>query len=515
MLTCTIEQNGIKSEEQIFIIDSHSHLGQDEDGATMMNPLAPGVGTFDFWGNIQGKIKADWEETGEKSFTTTMNGKTTKIIWSFKPFPFTNSLYGELEKLGKKFSDLKEKSKFYSLIDQGVCFPFQDIFREKRPEALFRASNMNVSRFTTRFPFSMKLIGYGRCDPQEGEKAVNEVKYAREVLGLRGIKLHPRSEGWIDSITSDKAINVLIEAARHSMPVIFDTRGRGSILQIGDLVKSTRNIIQSKYPNLLPHLKIIIAHFAQGNIDDYDVYNTIVQPNVYGDLSMLHGTGAGNFFESFRSWFISNKKEQVDNRSWSEHLLFATDYPYFGDVHAEKLMIYIINKQFFNSGGTITDVKNILGLNQIKILPEYSLPQKQDKFRAPPSLIISNPNYHQNSLSTYDTSIQALARLIVENKIDIKKFCLQFKDTWYKFCDDILLSTVSNTKKQEFNLLFMNLIKDQVSMFAPLQSDMSWEKMGYKYFDPEHRAFFASLFKQSYLSMDVDKTIETFTHIYT
>ncbi|MHA2258218.1 MAG: hypothetical protein ACXACO_09620, partial [Promethearchaeota archaeon] len=121
MLTCTIEQNGKKRVEDIFVIDSHSHLGQDVDGATMMNPLAPGVGTFDFWGNIQGRIKADWEKTNEQSFITSMEGTSTKISWSFNPYPFTDKLYSSLNKLGKKHSDLKEKSKFYSLIDQGVC----------------------------------------------------------------------------------------------------------------------------------------------------------------------------------------------------------------------------------------------------------------------------------------------------------------------------------------------------------------------------------------------------------
>jgi len=515
MLTAVIEQEGKTRIENIFVIDAHSHLGQDVDGATMMNPLAPGAGTFDFWGNVQGKIKADWEKTGEQSFTTNINGKFTKLTWSFTHYPFTDKLYGELAKLGKKHSDLKEKSKFYSLIDQGVCFPFQDVFRDKHPEAMYRASNINISRFTTRFPFSMKLIGYGRCDPLEGEKAVNEVKYMREELGLRGLKLHPRSEGWIDKISSEKTTNVLIEAAKYSMPVLFDTRGRGSILQIGELIKKTRKVLRSKYPALLPHLKVIIAHFAQGNIDDHEVYNTIVQPNTYGDLSMLHGAGAGNFFESFRKWFISNNKERVDNRNWSEYLLFASDYPYFGDVHAEKLFIYVINRQFFDTGGTITDVKNILGLNQLKLLPEYNLAQKQVNMKTPPSLIVSNPEFHQNNISTHETSIKALAKLIVENKIDIKKFCLQFNDTWNNFCDDILLSIISTNKKQEFNLLFMNVIKDQLSIFAPLQANMEWQKFGYKYFNPEHRAFFASLFKHNYLSMDIDKTIETFTHIYT
>jgi len=449
MLTARIEQDGKKRVEHIFIIDSHSHLGQDVDGATMMNPLAPGVGTFDFWGNVQGRIQADWEKTGEQSFTTNMDGKFTKVSWSFTPYPFTDKLYSALEKLGKQHSDLKEKSKFYSLIDQGVCFPFQDVFRNKRPEALYRASNINISRFTTRFPFSMKLIGYGRCDPMEGEKAVNEVTYVREVLGLRGLKLHPRSEGWIDKISSEKAIKVLIEAASHSMPVIFDTRG------------------------------------------------------------------TGNFFESFRNWFISNNKERVDNRKWSEYLLFATDYPYFGDMHAEKLLIYVINKQFFDTGGTIADVKNILGLNQLKILPEYTLPQKQKELKSPPGLIVSNPSYNQNKESTFETSITTLAKLIVENKFDIKKFCLQFKDSWDTFNDEVLLTLLSNTNKQEKNILLMNLVQDQLSIFAPLQSQIEWKKFGYKYFNPEDRAFFASLFKQAYLSMDINKVVETFTQIYT
>ncbi len=515
MLTATIQQEGKTKIEKIFVIDAHSHLGQDVDGATMMNPLAPGAGTFDFWGNVQGRIKADWEKTGEQSFTTNMDGKNTKISWSFTPYPFTDKLYIALEKLGKKHSDLKEKSKFYSMIDQGVCFPFQDVFRDKRPEALYRASNINVSRFTTRFPFSMKLIGYGRCDPMEGEKAVNEVRYMREVLGLRGLKLHPRSEGWIDKISSEKASQVLVEAASFSMPVIFDTRGRGSILQIGQLIESTRNVIKSKYPDLLPHFKVIIAHFAQGNIDDHEVYNTIVQPNTYGDLSMLHGAGAGNFFESFREWFKSHNKVKVENRSWSEYLLYASDYPYFGDVHSQKLLKYVINKQFFDTGGTVRDVKNILGLNQLRILPEYNLPQHQKDLKKPPSLTISNPSFNQNNVSTSETAINTLAQLIVENKIDIKKYCLQFKDTWASFNDDILLTTISSKTKQERTMLLMNLVKNLVSIFAPLQSNIEWKKFGYRYFDPEDRAFFASLFKLNYLTMDVKKTVETFSHIYT
>jgi hypothetical protein len=347
----------------------------------------------------------------------------------------------------------------------------------------------------------------------EGQKALNEVKYIRETLGLRGLKLHPRSEGYIDKMTSEKVVNVLIEAASYSLPVIFDTRGRGSILEIGKLIRSARNIMQTNYPDLLPHFKVIIAHFAQGNIDDYEVYDTIVQPNTYGDLSMLHGAGAGNFFESFRRWFQSNNKKSVDNRTWSQYLLYASDYPYFGDAHAQKLLKYIINKQFFDTGGTLQDVRNILGLNQLRLLPEYNTPQNQNESKIKPSIIISNPLFQQNKISTYETSIKALARLIVENKVDIRRFCIQFKGSWDKFNEDVMLTTISNSK-QETNLLLMNLVEDQITIFAPLDSKIEWKKFGYKYFNPKDRAFFASVFKQNYLTFDVMKTVETFSHIY-
>ncbi len=513
MLTATVEQEGRTRLEHMFVIDCHSHLGQDVDGAAMMNPLAPGTGTFDFWGNVQGKIKADWDKTGEQSFTTNIHGKSVKISWAFNPFPFTEKLYAALEAIKGRYSDLREKSKFYSFIDQSVVFPFQDVFRDKHPEALYRASNINVSRFTTRFPFSMKLIGYARCNPMEGERAVNEVKYAREVLGLRGLKQHPRSEGWVDTINSEQAVNVLIEAAKHSMPVIFDTRGKGSIMAIGELIKSTRAKLKSGHSNLLPHFKVIIAHFAQGNIGDNDVYNTIVQPNTYGDLSMLHGEGAANFLESFRKWFISNRKETIDNRTWSQYLIYGSDYPYFGDAHAEKLIIYIINKRFFDTGGTLEDSRNILGLNLLSLLPEYNLAAGNKETRIAPSIIVSTSASPQPETKAQQLAIFGLAKLISDNKIDVKKFVMQFSQEWERIKEDLLLSVVSTNTNQETNLAFLNLIKDKVMILAPLAPNIPWKKFSFKYFNPEDRAVFASFFKSCYLANDESKVVELLTHI--
>ncbi|MHA1477445.1 MAG: hypothetical protein ACTSPU_04520 [Promethearchaeota archaeon] len=122
MLTATIEQDGKTRVENIFVIDSHSHLGEDVDGATMMNPLAPGTGTFDFWGNVQGRLKADWVATGEQSFSTKIDGKFTKITWSFNQYPFTDKLYIALEAIGKRYSELKKKIKILFFYRPRRCF---------------------------------------------------------------------------------------------------------------------------------------------------------------------------------------------------------------------------------------------------------------------------------------------------------------------------------------------------------------------------------------------------------
>jgi len=294
--------------------------------------------------------------------------------------------------------------------------------------------------------------------------------------------------------------------------VIFDTRGRGSILDIAELVNSTRSIITQQYPDLLPHFKVIIAHFAQGNIGDHEVYNAIVQPNTYGDLSMLHGEGAGNFFKDFRMWFKSNSKFRIDNRDWSEYLIYASDYPYFGEVHAQKLIKYIINKQFFDTGGNVQDVRNILGLNQLKLLPEYNLPQTNKNGKKLPSTIVSNPS--NKDASAFETIITALAKLISNNKIDVKKFCLQFKGTWDKFNEDVLLTTLKTNTKEEIQLILANLVKDQISLLAPLSKDTKWNKFGYKYFNPRDREFFTSLFKKSYLATDENQVVSCLSQIF-
>jgi len=107
-----------------------------------------------------------------------------------------------------------------------------------------------------------------------------------------------------------------------------------------------------------------------------------------------------------------------------------------------------------------------------------------------------------------------LEKLIVENKYDIKRFCIQFKDNWDNFNDDILLNAFTPTTKEEVPIMLTQLVKDQIALFAPLNKEAAWNKFGYKYFNPKDRAFFASIFKQNYLATDEKQTVECLTQIF-
>jgi predicted TIM-barrel fold metal-dependent hydrolase len=509
MLRVKIESDAGVKYKDILVIDGHSHLGQDVDGVSMMNPLAPGSGTFDFWAQVQSLVEQEWEKTGEQKFLTTIKGKPHMLSFEFVQLPFLKKILHHLEKIqNPSFKDMNARFEAQQLIDQACIFPFQDTFRDKMPEARYRASNTNIMRFTTRFPFSLRLIGYMRCDPLQGEKAVREVDYGVQ-LGCRGLKLHPRSEGWIDHIYGPEAVKVIVRATQYHLPVILDTRGKQSIFDIGELIKNTRNYLQTHHPDLVPHLKVIIAHCAQGNVGDYNVYNTICQPNTWGELSMLHGKGAENFFKDFRNWYNSTSMEQRTGKRWSDFLIYGSDFPYFGPKHAFGLIYYLMNKEFFDSGGTLEDMEKIMGLNQLKLLPEYGSPYIEQNPVPGISSVIASPEPNQ------DYAINAIANLVNSGLMDIQKILFQFDGSYSNYKGEVLIATKAKRKQDQIiNLVIMNLVKDKMSMISTLSQNSHWKQFGFKYFDPEDREFFHSVFQQSQSVKNDKQAFDVIKQIY-
>ena len=73
----------ITERRNILILDGHSHMGSDEDGQKMMNPLAPG-GTYDFYAKLQTKMRENWRGN-------TLNYQINNTIYQFHiaSFPFS------------------------------------------------------------------------------------------------------------------------------------------------------------------------------------------------------------------------------------------------------------------------------------------------------------------------------------------------------------------------------------------------------------------------------------------
>ncbi|MHA1562812.1 MAG: hypothetical protein ACTSPA_11880 [Promethearchaeota archaeon] len=496
--------NGKTKVTNILVIDAHSHMGKDVDGHEMMNPMQAGQGTFDFWGRIEHLILKDWED-GKKSstYSTVIEKVPTKISLEFVQMPILKNIFKDLQTKNKNgnYTDYWERIKYQNLIDQGVVFPFQDIFRDKKPEALYRASNTNVSRQVSKFPVSLRLNGYIRVHPD-------------------GLKLHPRSEGWLDKVTSQNSINNVIKAASYNWPVIFDTRGRQTILDIGELVSKTRIIIKKEFPHLLKNLKVIIAHAAAGNIDDFEVYNTIAQPNTYMDMSLCQGKTVERFFKGFREWCELHGVQQRTGRRWSEFCLYGSDYTYFQERHAKAFFDNIMYSSFFENGGNIQDIINILGLNQIKLFPEYGTKVKFSNNITPVSTIIqdskilplNHPKMPKEPVSVKQMMFQTVANLIDNGVMDIKQHLLQFDGDWSKFNNESCLVTQSKINPEKVIPLILLDLHDNAGLISA--GNFEWKQMGFKYFDPDTRDMFHEMFKNSFPATNSEDAATMLTNAY-
>jgi len=524
MLKITTVANGKTKVTNIIVIDSHSHMGKDVDGHEMMNPMQAGQGTFDFWGRIEHLILKDWKDgKTSPSYDTVIERVPTKVSLEFVQMPIIKNLFKNLQKRNKSgsYTEYWERIKYQNLIDQGVVFPFQDIFRDKKPEALYRASNTNVARQVSKFPVSLRLNGYIRVHPDERKKALDEIDYwANGVNNIRGLKLHPRSEGWLDKVTSQNTINNLIKAASYNWPVIFDTRGRQTILDIGELVSKTRIIIKKQFPHLLNNLKVIIAHAAAGNIDDFEVYNTIAQPNTYMDMSLCQGKTVERFFKGFHAWCDQNGVQKQTGRRWSEFCMYGSDYTYFQEMHAKAFFDNIMYSSFFENGGNIQDIINILGLNQLKIFPEYGTKVKFSNNITPVSTIIQNskilppnhPKMPKEPVSVKQMMFQTLANLIDNGVLDVKQHLLQFNGDWDNFNNESCLVTQSKINPDKIiPLILMNLHDDAGLMSA---GNFEWKQMGFKYFDPDVRQMFHDMFKNSFPAANSEDACTMLTNAY-
>ncbi|MGZ4934320.1 MAG: amidohydrolase family protein [Halobacteriota archaeon] len=97
-------------------------------------------------------------------------------------------------------------------IDRCVIFPFNEI----RPGKAFSMANDYIALVVAAHPG--RFIGFARTDPND-PLAAEEIRRAIKKLGLKGLKLHPRSQLFNASDTS--VVPVLEECVKLKIPVLF------------------------------------------------------------------------------------------------------------------------------------------------------------------------------------------------------------------------------------------------------------------------------------------------------
>ncbi|MBN2151440.1 MAG: amidohydrolase family protein [Candidatus Lokiarchaeota archaeon] len=455
---------------RIYMVDAHSHVGYDVDSVNNPNPMAP-FGTIDFYKKTYLEVikmtgGAEWK----------FNSRGINYEFRIVPNPPVYEIFKQAAERVDQYKQMLEKLENSWMFDYGVCFPFQDKYRAENPEALYRASNERISQVVTKFPVSLKMIGYCRVHPDEGQKALDEIAHSVNVKGLRGLKLHPRSEQWLDHVNSQAAVNVLVQAAKFSLPVIFDTRGKESIYAIHDLTKATKAYLERSAPALVPHLKVIVGHCAAGNFDDARTYKAISDTNNYGELSMIRSP-------EFDQFIVDFMKKSPAGKSWSQHILFGSDFPYFFERHAKDIISFLLSKQFFDAGGTVEDIKNILGANLLRLLPDYSIPQRQ-------TTAIPNPvaiHATGGSVKALESVSQVIVEAIDDPTVDITRIVPMYRDGYGNYRNEYLLGTrfTVNNEQKDVLMACINLVGDDVYALGPLGTDSTWNKFGFSYFDLE------------------------------
>jgi predicted TIM-barrel fold metal-dependent hydrolase len=172
----------------------------------------------------------------------------------------------------------------------------------------FGIPNEFIAEYVARDPD--RTVGFASVDPTQDD-AIEQLRYAAETLGLRGLKLSPPYQGFHPH--SPEAWKVYEVASELGLVLMFHQGG----------VFSRRGTLEYAYPALLdkvarefPSTRMIIAHAGQPWIQE-TVAVMYKNPNVFTDLSARF----------HRPWQVHNILLMVNDYGLADRVLFGSDFP--------------------------------------------------------------------------------------------------------------------------------------------------------------------------------------------
>ncbi len=394
------DQGIIKGETfRLYIVDTHHHMGREKSHRN-----TPG-GAYDFYQLLWFEMKRLVQQAIED------NELLFEPIEIIAP-PFQSRMFDSR----KSWKSMNHGW----LVDRTVVFPYTDDYSKRgdNGEPSFKISNDKIAGWTTRAPHSSRLIGFGRVDPCDAKSgpadaAVRELDRAILQLGLRGLKLHPLAQLFIDDLEDDITKRVLHRAAELQIPVIFDTRNMRTAIRIKKLIDTMRE--EEAHTNVMSGLNIILAHCGMSP-GDPKLHDILKDPNFTADTSTLHDQDLPLLFQMASTRIKSSAKR------WSESLLFGTDYSFLS-VQAAELIIYTFSRSF---PGTLADTQRILGGNALSLIQRPFRTNRTTK-RSPRQLAC--PSDGGTARAAVETALISLIRS-AEWELSSMDTMLPPKQTW-------------------------------------------------------------------------------------
>jgi predicted TIM-barrel fold metal-dependent hydrolase len=208
-------------------------------------------------------------------------------------------------------------------VEMAVVFPFNEV----DPGISFSKANDFIAEAVAISPD--RLIGFARLDPNSGESALKELERAIEGLGLKGVKLHPKGQGFIPS--NEYVLKIVERASTLDVPVVFDN---------GKSIFDNHAI--GRLAEKVPEAKIIMAHMrGDGFIEVPQTHENVYLGSVKSQIERV--------------------AEAVDKLD-AEKIIAGSDSPYADMAYEMKDKFLEIEELSKN------DVKLIAGKNMLGLL---------------------------------------------------------------------------------------------------------------------------------------------------
>ncbi len=333
-----ISQYDIRKGDLIrfYIVDAHHHMGKEKTHRNMPSTA------YEFYSML-------WLEL-QKMASAMM--ERDELL--FEPVDVAPS-----EPVGAIFNsrDNWQRNSIGWLVDRTIAFPYTDDYHKTGfPEnPSFHISNERIASWSTQAPHSARVIGFARVDPMDEVNgrpglAVQELRYAIQELGLRGLKLHPLAQLFVDKLDIPPVVKVVETAGELDIPVLFDAR---NIRTVERIVELTDRIHESggRPP------RVMIGHCGMSPAAN-KLYDALSNPLVYGETSSLHDRDI--------PLLLHRGADRIHDpqASWSSKIVFGTDYSFLS-VQAAEFILYLLSRDF---PGSPADIQRILGGNALSIV---------------------------------------------------------------------------------------------------------------------------------------------------